>query len=68
MAYQVWLTARAERDTVRVIRYLAKSSRATAARWFAGLETALQSLEENPQRCSLAPEADALSIESCASY
>jgi plasmid stabilization system protein ParE len=62
MAYQVRITARAERDAGEAIRYLQQRSRAAAARWHAGLTEALRSLEEQPERCGSAPEAEELGI------
>jgi plasmid stabilization system protein ParE len=63
MAYQVRVTARAERDAEAAIRYLRRHSRATAWRWHAALLEAVRSLEGQPERCGLAPEAEELAIE-----
>jgi plasmid stabilization system protein ParE len=61
--FQVRLTARAERDAVEALEYLPQRSPTAAARWYAGLLAAVQSLAALPQRCGLAPEADNLGIE-----
>jgi plasmid stabilization system protein ParE len=63
MAYHVRIAARAERDAEEAIRYLQQRSRTGAARWHAGLTEALRSLEDQPERCGLAPEAEELGIE-----
>jgi plasmid stabilization system protein ParE len=63
MAYQVRITARAEQDAENALQYRQRHSGASAARWHAGLLEAVQSLEEQPERCGLAPEAGELGID-----
>jgi plasmid stabilization system protein ParE len=63
MAYQVQITARAERDSEEILSYLEQHSRNGAARWHSGLTKATRSLEEQPERYGLAPEAADLGID-----
>jgi len=57
MAYLVEFSARAIRDLE--VLYLEKDAAesAAAARWYNGLEEAVDALGRNPHRCPLAPEA-----------
>src|SRR3984885_1131572 len=59
MAYRVEFAARAARDLE--ILYLEKNAAESrmAARWYNGLEEAVFTLETRPQRCPVAPEAQA---------
>ncbi len=58
MAYSVRLTARALREIDEALEWRARSSRVAAARWHEQLLAAIRSLEHNPARCGLAPEAE----------
>jgi plasmid stabilization system protein ParE len=58
MAFAVRITARALREIDEALEWLARRSRPTAARWHARLREAIRSLEENPERCGLAPESE----------
>ncbi len=56
MAYLVDVTDRALRDLAIIYRRIEAESSAQAARWFNGLEDAILSLEEYPNRNPLTPE------------
>lgn len=55
--YEVIVQPRAEKDIEAVYRRLAKRSPSAAEVWMEGVLAALDSLEEMPARCPLAPEA-----------
>ncbi len=57
MAYRVELTLRAQRDLVDIYERISADDSVTAARWFNGLETAIDTLRRFPQRCPIAPES-----------
>jgi plasmid stabilization system protein ParE len=63
MAYRVRIAARAEADVEKALGWMLRRSAAAAGRWHAGLLAAVDSLEEQPERCGLAPEAEDLGIE-----
>jgi plasmid stabilization system protein ParE len=64
MAYRVETTARAERDADRLLGWLrAQRAGETGLRWFLGLEKAIDSLAEMPERCALAPENERVPFE-----
>jgi plasmid stabilization system protein ParE len=63
MAYRVQITARAEFEIDEALDRLRQSSASSAARWYAGLMTAIESLEQLPERCGLAPEAEDLGVK-----
>jgi len=58
MTFRVEITAEAEDDLDSILSWLV-SERAgdTGSRWFEALETAIATLAEFPERCSLAPES-----------
>ena len=56
MAHTVHITARALREIDEALEWLSERSRATAGRWHQQLLEAVRSLEDNPERCGLAPE------------
>lgn len=58
MAHSVHITARALREIEKAIEWLAERSRPAAARWHQQLVEAVRSLENNPERCGLAPESE----------
>ena len=64
MQYRVMLTDKAEADVESVLKWFS-DQRATDAggRWFAQLMTRLDTLEQHPQRCSLAAESEELGEE-----
>src|SRR5690242_256795 len=63
MAYSVELTPRAVEDADSAAEYIKQFAPEAAQRWFDGLIEAVLSLEEMPQRCPVAPEAERLGIE-----
>jgi plasmid stabilization system protein ParE len=56
MAYLVDVTDRALRDLAIIYRRIEAESSAQAARWFDGLEKAILSLEDYPNRGPVTPE------------
>ena len=56
--YDVSLTERAEDDVERAYLWHSRRSPEVAARWYAGLLAALDSLSALPERCPVAPEND----------
>ncbi len=63
MPYALRTTHRADADIEVAIAWLRQGSVAAAARWHAGVLTAVRSLENNPERCPLADEAGDLGVE-----
>ena len=65
MRYRVEMSARAELDLDVTIAWLTRRgvSASTANRWLNRLLSATATLERDPQRCALAPEAEELGIE-----
>jgi plasmid stabilization system protein ParE len=61
MAFRVEQT---ERDILNIPDWLITEQAGKAGlRWFEGLEQAMASLAETPQRCPLAPESSSVSFE-----
>jgi plasmid stabilization system protein ParE len=58
MAFNVEITRRALREIDQALAWLAGRSPAAAARWHSQLLDAIDTLEANPSRCPLAPEAE----------
>lgn len=58
MPYRVEITARALHEIDRQLAWLVDRSPSGAARWHEKLLSAVEGLEENPTRYSLAPEND----------
>jgi plasmid stabilization system protein ParE len=56
MAYLVRLTARAAHDLAALFERINAVDSIPAARWFNGLEGAIQALGSLPRRCPMAPE------------
>jgi toxin ParE1/3/4 len=56
MAYQVRITARAERDVAQLYDDINAAGSASARRWYMGLKRSILSLEELPKRCAVTPE------------
>jgi len=57
MAYRVEITTRAERDADNLLKWLlAQHAGETGLRWFEGLERAIGTLADLPERCAIAPE------------
>jgi toxin ParE1/3/4 len=57
MAYRVNITARAERDLERLYKELEAEHSGAALNWYRGLQDAIVSLEEYPNRCPTTPES-----------
>ena len=58
MPYQVIVLKRAETELQAAADWIAERSPQSAERWFNGFVRSLLSLQENPQRCALAPESE----------
>jgi plasmid stabilization system protein ParE len=58
MRYRVDITARALQEIDEQLAWLANRSAPGAARWHEKLCAAVESLEDDPMRCPLAPEND----------
>jgi len=56
MAYQVSISARAERDLAQLYDDINAPDSETARRWYSGLKQSILSLEEFPNRCAATPE------------
>lgn len=58
MAFRVVITDKAEADVEAILRWFSSQNAIEAGgRWFAQLTARLKTLEQNPERCSLASEA-----------
>ncbi len=57
MAYRVELTDRAARDLRLLFLHIHAEESDAAARWFNGMEQAIETLSEFPRRCPVAPES-----------
>src|SRR5262245_39552736 len=58
MSFRVEFARRAIREIDEQVDWLAERSQAAAERWREGLLAVVKSLEENPERCPEAPEAE----------
>ena len=56
MAHAIHITAQALREIDGALEWLAERSHGAAVRWYDQLQEAIRSLENNPERCGLAPE------------
>jgi toxin ParE1/3/4 len=56
MAYLVEVTLGAQRDLIDIYERISADDSVVAARWFNGLEAAIDTLELFPRRCPMAPE------------
>lgn len=64
MAFRVEISEEAQRDADVILEWLISEQAGDAGRrWFHGLEKAIASLVNLPQRCPLAPENTELPIE-----
>jgi plasmid stabilization system protein ParE len=63
MAYRCELTRRALRDAEEAYAWMAQDAPRRAARWYEGLFARIRTLEENPRRCPLASESEAVGQE-----
>src|SRR5262245_29661337 len=59
MAYLVRILQPAERDAEEIYQWMIERAPLHGPEWFNGLHAAIQSLRENPERCSRAPESKA---------
>jgi plasmid stabilization system protein ParE len=62
VAYQVRITGRARADIDQAVAWLANRSERAARHWHAALREKVLSLEEHPERCPLAAEAESLGL------
>jgi len=60
MAYRVEITGRALRDLAIIYGRIEAETSTQAARWFDGMEKAINSLDEHPTRAPITPEDRAL--------
>jgi len=58
MRYRVEITRWARHDARRNFEWISERSTAGAAAWSAALQRALESLRNNPEKHSIAPESD----------
>ncbi|HEV3236456.1 MAG TPA: type II toxin-antitoxin system RelE/ParE family toxin [Gemmataceae bacterium] len=63
MAYRFNFSLKAIEDAEAAYTWLAEKSPRSAAEWYVKLFEKIESLKDNPSRCSLAPESDAFSEE-----
>ncbi|MCG8584096.1 MAG: type II toxin-antitoxin system RelE/ParE family toxin [Pirellulales bacterium] len=61
--YRVELSNNAKQDLRDSYLWLANHDPEVAARWLLGFEQALESLDLNPSRCSVAPESETAGVE-----
>ena len=65
MAYRVEMVPRAEQDLLYLFEWINAQSSETALAWYRGLKEAIRSLQDNPQRCPIAPVSKDLSHLLC---
>ena len=64
MTFRVSISQEAEREGKAILEWLlSQHAGDTGLRWFEGMERAIASLAEMPERCSLAPENKEFSFE-----
>lgn len=63
MTYAVKLTSRAEIDYQQACAWYSERSTQAAEKWYEDLQSALDSLKQNPERCPLADENSRFPIE-----
>lgn len=63
MSYQVEISERAQLEARSAALWMAQFSEAKATTWFFELSEAMQSLENMPFRCPLAPETESFGFE-----
>lgn len=63
MSYHIDISARAKRDLDSILAWLAERSPQSAAQWHAALLTKVVTLEDHPERCPLAVEAEQLGVD-----
>jgi plasmid stabilization system protein ParE len=57
MAFRVEFAARAEKDLEELYLWVVGRAPSQGAAWFNGLEHAVLSLDQRPERCPIAPES-----------
>ncbi len=62
MAYQIKITAPAEDDIYSAFDRIKKLAPLVSEKWLRGIFNAIFTLSEMPDRCPMAPEAEALSL------
>ena len=63
MSYRVIIQPPALEDIEHAYLRAARHAPEPALRWLEGFHAALQTLSQNPTRCSIAPESDAVELE-----
>ena len=63
MNYTVLIETRAMEDLEAVVEWIAEDSERAARKWYEQIVTAIQTLEQVPNRCPLAPECGFFSHE-----
>ncbi len=63
MTYEVQYTERARDHVTQAVDWITERSSSAAERWLAELESAVESLQTNPERFPPAPENDTHEIE-----
>jgi plasmid stabilization system protein ParE len=63
MKYQVEVTEQASEEAEKAYLWIADNAPDTAARWFEGLVSKVNSLSTMPERCAFAPESAAFHQE-----
>jgi plasmid stabilization system protein ParE len=63
MRYEIRFTTRAEQNYREAYEWYAERSSQAAEKWFVGMQAALDSLKQNPERCPLADENSQFPIE-----
>lgn len=63
MSYQVEITEKAQAEARSAANWMAQFSEEKATTWFFELSAAIQSLENMPFRCSVAPETKTFGFE-----
>ena len=57
MKYRVIIEARAMEDLESIVEWIAQDSEVAARHWYGSVTDAIESLEEFPARCPMAPES-----------
>jgi len=63
MKYRVLVSPRAASELEAAYHWIAAEAPESAVRWYNGFLRALESLQQNPQRCSIASEGRSFSTE-----
>jgi plasmid stabilization system protein ParE len=63
MNYRIVIRPLARAEMEEAYEWVRQYSPARAARWYNGLDEAIHSLQAHPERCGLAPEAEAFAEE-----